>query len=340
MNTKLNIIGLLFIVLGFSFLSSCKKSNRFAIETNPKEENFHIKRFDVDLIAVDTSDIKNAVAGLYKKYPEFMPVYISEILNENPKDTDRVSALFRNFLSDTTFTPVNKDVLARFQDISNIELSIADAYAHLQSYFPKMELPQVYFFVSGFNRSIILNDSLIGIGTDLYLGSDYPEYARLSYKYLTYNMRSECIPVDVVSAWLFKNFPVDVKEDRLLDDMLYRGKVMYLLSVLMPDQHPNDIIGYDKLQWEWCRKYEKDIWETILDRNDLFSTDIMLIRKYLNDAPFTSPVSQDSPGRLGTWVGWQIVRNYMDKNKDVTLVQLMVENDYQKILDKATYNPR
>jgi hypothetical protein len=60
---------------------------------------------------------------------------------------------------------------------------------------------------------------------------------------------------------------------------------------------------------------------------------------YLNEAPFTAPVSQDSPGRVGTWVGWQIVKSYMDKNKNVSLQQLVSENNYQQLLEKSDYRP-
>jgi hypothetical protein len=59
----------------------------------------------------------------------------------------------------------------------------------------------------------------------------------------------------------------------------------------------------------------------------------------MNDAPFTATISQESPGRLGTWVGWQIIKSYMDENTDVSLQQLMKTTDYQLILNKSGYQP-
>ena len=59
----------------------------------------------------------------------------------------------------------------------------------------------------------------------------------------------------------------------------------------------------------------------------------------MNDAPFTAPVSQDSPGRLGTWLGWQIVDSYMKKNQNIGLKNLMDENNYQKILEESGFKP-
>jgi hypothetical protein len=39
------------------------------------------------------------------------------------------------------------------------------------------------------------------------------------------------------------------------------------------------------------------------------------------------------------WAGWQIVKSCMKNNKDVTLQQLMGDQDAQKILNKSKYRP-
>ena len=114
---------------------------------------------------------------------------------------------------------------------------------------------------------------------------------------------------------------------------------MYLLSVFMPNEKPEDLMGYTPEQWKWCKSYKKEIWGTIIENKDLFSTNMLLISKYMNDAPFTAPVSQDSPGRLGTWLGWQIVDSYMRKNQNIGLKNLMDENNYQKILEESGFKP-
>jgi len=107
----------------------------------------------------------------------------------------------------------------------------------------------------------------------------------------------------------------------------------------MPNEFPNTIMGYEKREWEWCRKYENQIWETVIDKNDLFSTDVMLIHKYIDEAPFTTPVSQDAPGRIGIWLGWQIIESYMENNNEVGLKDLMLNNNYQQIFDQSGYKP-
>ncbi len=318
---------------------SCTKNNRFAINKAENTQTLQLVRFDSLLLGIDTANAVADIKKLYKNHPDFMSVFAQQIMGANPNDTLEVARLTKSFLSNTEFKKVNNDVRKVFANTDSIKTGINQAYNYLHHYFPEIKTPPVYFFVSGFNRSIILDDKFAGIGLDLYLGSKYPKYTEISYQYMVYNMRPASIAPDLISALLFKYFRFDGTEERLLENMLYRGKVMYLLSVIMPDIEPNEIMGYSRFQWEWSRKYEDKIWNTIVGQKDLYSTDQLLINKYLNDAPFTAPGSQESPGRLGTWTGWQIIQSYMDKNRDVTLQQLMKTSDYQLILNKSEYHP-
>jgi hypothetical protein len=320
-------------------LSSCSKSNQFKIDTSKNRIEVKIHRFDKDLLSLDTTNIKAGVKGLYVQYHNFLPVFTSEILDTTATDTVAVCNLFHQFLTNKTFKPVNKKTMQTFSNISDIEKKVSDAYTYIHYYFPDVKLPEIYFFVSGFNRSIMMNNKFIGLGTDLYLGSNYPAYKDMTYEYMKYDMRRECVATDLVSTTLFRMFVMNSSEYRLLDNMLFRGKVMYLLSTFMPDEKPEDIMGYTKEQWKWSKTNEKQIWAHIIDQKDLFSTDLQLIRKYMNDAPFTAPISQESPGRLGTWIGWQIAKSYMDNNPKVTLPELMKENNYQKMLEDSGYRP-
>lgn len=329
----LSIMSILLLV------SSCGKSNRFEIDTTKNRYEVNIQRFDKDLIQLDTNDIKTSVDSLYRRYPLFMPQFIENVLETPSSDTAEVRRLFSQFITDSTFVSVNKKTIETFGDISDIEKSVSDAFTYIHYYFPEVQLPEIYFFVSGFNRSVMLNEKFIGLGTDMYLGADFAPYKNLTYEYLLSNMRREYVATDLVSATLFRMFVMNSSEDRLLDNMIFRGKVMYLLSVFMPDETPEKLMGYTPEQWKWSEKYEKQIWTAIIDNKDLFSTDKLLIRKYMNDAPFTAPISQESPGRLGTWIGLRIIISYMNKNTDIDLKGLMNENNSQKILENSSYKP-
>jgi len=320
-------------------LGSCSQNNRFKIDTSKNRFEVKIHRFDKDMLALDTTDMKVGLDSLYSRYREFLPVYTASILDTAATDTVAVGHLFHQFLTDSSFKSVNKKTLETFKDVSDIEKKVSDAYTYIHYYFPQVKLPEIYFFVSGFNRSIMMNNTFIGIGTEYYLGSNYPAYKNFTYQYMTYNMRRECLATDLVSATLFRMFVMNSSQYRLMDNMLFRGKVMYLLSVFMPEETPESIMGYSPEQWKWAKTNERQVWGYIIDQKHLFSTDLMLIRKYMNDAPFTAPISQESPGRFGTWLGWQIVQSYMNKNPNITLDDLMKENNYQKMLEESGYKP-
>ncbi len=335
MNLRKTLLSIFLLSLALTQVG-CKQNRKFEI-TAEKSSEVKIIRFDQAILSIKPENADTATEKLFVDYPTFMESFALDVMSENPQDKKAIASLIKKFLADTTFTQVNNDVRKTFANVEVFENDLSAAFSKIKSTFPNFKVPEVYFFVSGFNQSLLFGDGFVGIGVDMYLGSDYPAYAEIAYNYMTYNMNPEGITVDIVSALLFQQFPLISNTERLLEGMLYRGKMMYLTSVFLPQYEPYQIMGYSKQQWEWARKFEQDIWLTMLDQKDLYSTDNMLMRKYLNDAPFTTPISQESPGRLGTWVGWQIIRSYMNKNKNVTLQQLMNETNYQKILNASGY---
>lgn len=321
------------------FLISCNKSSRFALTEKTENKAQTIIRFDSLLTHADTANMLNSVRKMFVLYPSFTAYYAENIMETNPADTLEIANMMRKFLKNPAFIRVNNDVNIVFKNVDSIRSDISTAYSYLNQYLPEVKTPPVYFFVSGFNRSIIIERDFVAVGLDLYLGSNYPAYTEITYNYLVENMKPAGIAPDLLASMLTASYPFDGTQERLLEKMLYNGKILYILSVILPHLPPNTIIGYSKFQWEWCRKYEDLIWEKIVGQKDLYSTDLFLQNKYINDAPFTSPVSQESPGRLGSWVGWQIIKQYMDKNTNLTLTDLVRTNDYQMILTKSGYQP-
>lgn len=306
-----------------------------------ESQHIDIVRFDEALFNVSQDSSLQDVRFLYDEYETFMPVFAENILGIAPDDTLYLAEALPLFLNDTLygFGETNAEARRQFADIEDIQEQIDGAFTRIHYLYADLPLPMIYFFVSGFNASILFMDDDIAVGTDMYLGSDWKYYNRVVYEYQKHNMRKECVPIDVVSAYLFRNLPYTSTKNRLLENMLYRGKMMYLLSLLLPDYPDYEIMGYTQDQWNWCIDNERAIWNHIMDRRDLFKTESMVLTSYLNDGPFTSEVSQDSPGRVGTWIGWRIAESYMKHNKDITLQQLVENGDAQSILENSYYKP-
>ena len=318
--------------------AACKERSRFYVKGLEQNTAINIHRFDLDLINIDTSAVVPGLKSLNEKYPEFFPVFFENGLGLDPKDIDRNAAIVKDYHTNKQFAEVHRELQQVFSKTDLFEQELATAYAYLKYYFPAINLPEIYFFVSGFNHQFLITDSIIGIGTDLYLGSDYHSYQDITYDYLIPNMRPEMLVPELLTELLHHQFTFS-GELNLLNTMIYEGRIMYLLSVLLPESKDELLIGYSEAQLKWCKENASAAWTRILEKRDLFSTDNLLITQYMQVAPFTSPVSQESPGRLGVWVGWQIVKSYMQNNKNVDLMQLMNQTDYQKILEKSGYRP-
>jgi hypothetical protein len=327
-----------YVIIFVLLFAGCKERNRFYIAGFDQETQVSIHRFDLDFIRIDTVDVEKGLRALEAKYPDFFGLYFNNGLGLDPAGYERNAALVKDFLTNPQFINVHREVEKVFGNTASYEQQINRAYSYLKHYFPDISLPEIYFFVSGFNHQFLLTDSIIGVGSDVYLGSDFNPYQELTYEYLIPNMRPEMLVPELLTELLHHHFPFS-GELNLLSAMIHEGKIMYLLSVLLPESGSKLLIGYSEEQVSWCNKHASQVWTRILENRDLFSTDNLLITQYMQVAPFTSPVSQESPGRLGVWTGWQIVKSYMQNNKDIDLEQLMNNTQYQKILEKSGYKP-
>lgn len=343
------------IILAVTAFCSCQHKRAFF----PTLDNADIRfvRFDSALLSVRADSSMQDIRHLYEGFPAFMPVYVEDILgftgfdhsffteptaDENPnEEAETLQNALIGFLTDTiyNFEYTNRQEQQIFADVTDIEKPLSEAFARMKWLYPDWEIPVLYLFVSGFQSAVYFTEDGLAIGADMYLGKDYPYYRQVVYQYQLQTMRKECIPVDVVSAWLFSHIPYNSPKNRLLDQMLYRGKVMYLLACIFDRLPGYEVMGYTKEQWDWCEYHERAIWHRMMDKRDLFKTEQRILSSYLNDGPFTSEISQESPGRVGTWIGWRIVESYMEHNDSVSLQSLMEQNDAQLILERSFYKP-
>ena len=300
-----------------------------------------IVRFDSAQLAVYPDSVRQGIEQLYADYEEFMPMFVEGILRLPTEDTAYLCELYGNFLTDTMmgFAQTNALAQEKFANIDSLQKSINTAFSRLHYLYPDWEIPKVYLFVSGFNSSVMYYDNIMGVGVDMYLGSDYPYYNQVVYNYQKQTMRKECVVGDMMSMYIAYHVAYNSKYNRLLEQIIFRGKQMFLLSQLLPDEPAWEVIGYSKEQWDWCEQYERAIWNRIMEKRDLFKTESTIISSYLNEGPFTAEISQESPGRLGLWVGWQIVDSYMRNNEEVSVQELLSESDAQKILEQSFYKP-
>ena len=126
----------------------------------------------------------------------------------------------------------------------------------------------------------------------------------------------------------------------LLALMVYRGKQLYLKDKLIPDFTDGAKIAYTDLQIQWCKENEYQMWSYFVENKILFEANMKNEFRFINDAPFSKfylDIDAESPGRVGQWLGWQIVRSYMENNN--TSLKDMLALDAKTIFDKSKYKP-
>jgi len=334
------LLKLAFMLLCVSTLINACSSNRLDIDVNDVSVEFDVIRFDSLLFSSHPDTLMKNVYKIFSEYPDFSELYAQKVIKVGSPYSRDFNDLMSLFLSDYDIRNAYEQSMELYDDFEPYKQKIESAFQHYHYYFPQKPIPNVYLMISGFNQSIVVADDVLAIGVDKFLGSKSHFYDQLQLsKYLRTRMEPAVLPYEAVKGWVYTEFPFNDSIDNLVSNMIYQGKILYMMDALFPNDPDSSKIAYTKNDIIWCEKSEDDIWLYMMDKKILFDSEEMQIRRFIADAPFTGPFGQDSPGRVGQWIGWQIVRSYMKKNGEVTIPELMANDDYQKILLQSGYNP-
>lgn len=270
------------------------------------------------------------------EYGYFWEVYRQHII-ALPNDASFANSL-RAFQQNEDYQEAYQQLKRIFNDYEALELKAAiQRYHH---HFPTKIIPQVITFYGGFNYPVVATDSVLGVGLELFLGKESKYYEALAQKYPPYmhqQFQPDYLSALAMKGWLDTEFPLP--SQNFLAQMVHQGRVQYVLSQLLPNASDSVLMGYSKAQTEWCEGSEFAIWQFLVEQELLYSTDQMLILKYMNPAPNTRGMPKESPGRVVAWVGWQIVNAYMHRHPETSLQALMKLQDAQYILNESKYKP-
>jgi len=304
------------------------------------EAGIEIMRFDADLFELDIDSIPEQIADLEDRYGDFFDIYFNLIIRIGNPASPAFPGHLRRFLTDFDIYRVKTGVDEVFPDLAWLEEDLERAFRYFMYYFPGYRVPDIYTYISGFNQSVVTSEGIIGIGLDKYLGTGHVFYSQLQLPvYQRQIMHPGKVVSDCMMAWAMMEFEFDDSEDNLLSHIIHHGKMLYFLDAVLPGQHDTLKTGFTEQQLQWCRRNENLMWTYLVENKLLFSADVRTISRFVNPAPFTREFTSESPGRAALWLGWQIVSSYMNRNRNVTLKELMEDTDYQRILNQARYRP-
>ena len=323
---------LLAVFLG---LFSCQNSDTTCtLDTERLQEltNLEIHRLEQEFFAAKSAD---ELRFLLEKYPEIAEKVME--LGTYPHPDSLAQELLRAN-QDSTFQALNAAVAKEFADVSDIKKELEQAFAYLKSYYPDFKAPKVYTYVSGFGLDLLVEDDILVIGLDYFLPSDHafqpdlPKYIASRYE------RKYLVPM-IVLAISSRYNEIESQDNTLLAEMIYYGKAYHFVKSILPCTSDQYLIGYTPEQIQACWDNEDLIWTHFIENELLFETNPFEIRKYIGEAPATDAISADAPGRIGRWIGWNIVEEYAIQ-QDLSLPELMRESDAKKLFKDSGYRPR
>lgn len=302
----------------------CKEDEKVAEEIAKVPVTLKVLRFDREFAKAGPNEIPD----LKRTYPYLFPErYADSVWVAKLKDTLQMALL--------------EEVDATFDDFGPERQALELFFKHVKFYFPNYQVPTVVTVTSDvdYNNRVILADTLLLIGLDNYLGKDHRFYAGIQ-KYIAFGLEKDFMVSDVGSAFAKKVNPYPADRS-FLAQLLYFGKELYLKDRLLPFLDNPQKIGYSKEQLEWAQANEEQIWRYFIERELLYSTDRTLGPRFLDPAPFSKfqlELDNESPGRIGRYIGWQIVRSFMASN-EVPLQQLM-DMPAEELFKRSRYKPK
>ncbi|WP_439489363.1 gliding motility lipoprotein GldB [Algoriphagus sp.] len=321
------------LVLLWSFSCVKKEKNcEHSSEILDQDLTVEITRLEQDFFQAKTEEDFNY---LFEKHPEFAGQYLQMDLYPHP---DSLAKELLAIHQDSIMRSLYDSVEVAFSDFSEVEKDLETAFKAIKHYFPDFQIPKVYTFVSGFNSDLVVTDELIVIGLDYFLPPTHvfqPELPR--YMAERYD-KPYIVPMIVMAISARYNLTTP-SDNTLLAEMIFYGKAYHFMKAIMPCTSDEYIIGYTPEAISESFANEELIWSHFVENELLYETNPFEIRKYVGEAPFTDAISTKAPGRLGRWLGWNIVDDYQF-NQDVPLDVLMAEPDAEKIFRASEYRPR
>lgn len=314
---------LLFLLLTV-IVYSCKKNNQLETDIAQINVDVEVERFDQFFAQTNAETLPK----LKKAYP-FM-------FSKKYKDSFWLAKI-----NDTLQQMLSSEVNKTFNNFNDTEAEIESLFNHVKYYFEAFTPPRVITTTSDvdYRNRVIVTDSIAIIALDNYLGSNHEFYTNIP-KYIKSHFKKEQIVVDLATEYA-KKYIHQAQNKTLLDEMIYFGKQLYFKDVIIPFKTEAQRIGYTQDELNWANTNESDIWRYFVERELLFSTDSKLPSRFINPAPFTKfyleDIDADSPGRLGQYVGWKMVRAYMEQNK-VSLKKMLITSA-EEIYNNTKYKP-
>ncbi len=305
------------------FVWSCDKKTAVEKAVSAIPMDIKVERFDQVFFESKPEDLQK----IKKQYSFFFPAGVPD-------------SVWVNKIQNPLWRELYTEVQKKYSDIEPVRSELITLFKHIKHYFPKTKTPKAITVIAemDYNNKVIYADSLVIISLELYLGKEHKFYE--FPKYIKQNFEQRQMMPDVVSSFSTSKISVE-KEKTLLNQMMYYGKQLYLKGLLLPEYTDAEKMGYTPKEITWCQENEAYIWRYFLENDMLYSDEPKLTSRFIAPSPFSKfylEIDNESPGQVGAWIGWQIVRSYAENNA-IPLADLLKMNA-KELFEKSKYKPK
>ncbi len=326
-----------------AILFSCNNSDKAPDVSSIKIE-LKTERFEKKLFDTTAPSLTAYLQQLQGTDSSFTGIFVNQILGADPRwGADTTAAYVNMFVK--SYRPVFNDAEKIFNDFSKQETEIKRVLQYVKYYFPKYKVPSkiiTYIGPADGEGDGISEDAAI-VGLHYHLGKNNPIYKSSLVQtiypdYITMTFEPDYIPVNIAKQVINDIYPDKESDKPLVNQMVEKGKRLYMLSKFLPGTPAYKLIGYTEQQMKDCDKNEARIWDMFVKANLLQSLDKNMMKRYIEDGPKTDELGEGAPGNIGSYAGWQIVKKYMESKPGVTPEQL-IKLDEEIIFQEAKYKP-
>ncbi|WP_276499959.1 hypothetical protein [Terrimonas pollutisoli] len=338
----------LFVLIAFA---ACKNQKNTP-DISGIKVNLAVERFDEDFFSLDTTNVQRGLANLQAKYPVLLPVFLENIVGVTSQEG--ISTFYR------LYKPVFDSSQKIYKNFSAEKAEIERAFRYVKYYFPAYKTPGKIIPIVGPMNSLndmakmsngdltpnFIGPDFLGISLQFYLGKNFSLYNQEYFinnvvpLYRSRRFSKEYIIADVMKLVADDIFPDKSNTKSLIEQMIEKGKQWWLIDKFLPETPDYVKTGYTKEQIDWCHENEGLIWTYIVKNENLYTVDPVTIQNYIGEAPFTQGFSQEnSPGNIGPWIGWQIVKKFVEENSGMKPEDVMKASPKQ-ILEQSKYKPK
>lgn len=251
---------------------------------------------------------------------------------------ERLLAFAQHPATDTLMSDIDKI----YGDFEPFRQEFVQAFRYVKYYFPDFRPPIIYTVVTGFLGDVFISkeNNIIVIGLDYMAGNKATYRPPAIPNYILRRNQPQYIVPNTLLLFSANYIDYDAKDKSMLADMIFHGKALYFVDKMLPHTPDTLIIGYTGQELADCYANEERVWRYFVQENLFFETSFERKRKFVEESPRVIEIGDNCPGRIGRWLGWQIVKSFQQKHPTLTLDSLLKIKDANLIFQASKYKPK